>query len=100
MTEAKFWNYGFHIKGHSTKTARDSAGRALCAAVSSAAYLAANTITDVIGDKARIEVSDGEMFFETENPSDGTVAVLKGLKLHLSELSKDYGKRLSVISEV
>ena len=100
MTEAKFWNYGFHITGHSTKNARDDLGRALCAAVSSAAYMAANTVTDVIGDEAGIKVSDGEMFFEVKNPSDETVTVLKGLKLHLSELSEEYGKRLIVISEV
>ena len=100
MTKAEFWNYGFRITGHSTKNAGDDEGRALCAAVSSAAYMAANTITEVIGDKAVTEVSDGEMFLEVKKPSDKTVAVLGGLSLHLSELSKQYGKRLSVFSEV
>ncbi|MBO4432245.1 MAG: ribosomal-processing cysteine protease Prp [Clostridia bacterium] len=100
MTTAEFWNYGFRISGHSTENARDDEGRKLCAAVSSAAYMAANTVTEIIGDKAEIKVSDGEMFFETENPSDKTAAVIKGLKLHLTELSKEYGKQLKVISEV
>ena len=100
MTKALFYNYGFRVSGHSTKNAEDEEGRTLCAAVSSAAYMAAHTITEVIGDRAEIEVSDGEMLLKVENPSDKTVAVLKGLKLHLSELSKQYGKRLNVISEV
>ena len=105
MTKAKFLYEngavcGFEIEGHSTKDAPDDDGRALCAAVSSAAYMAANTITEIIGDKAVIEVEDGKIFLEAENPSDKTRAVLGGLKLHLSELSKQYGKRLSVNSEV
>ena len=91
--------YGFHIEGHRTKNAGDDQGKALCAAVSSAAYMAANTITEIIGDSARADVRDGEMHFEAECPSDGTVTVLKGLKLHLTELSRQYGKRL-VITEV
>ena len=100
MTKAQFWSYGFRISGHSTENAEDDRGRALCAAVSSAAYMAANTITEVIGDKAETRVGDGEMLLEVKKPSDKTVAVLSGLKLHLSELSKQYGKRLIVISEV
>lgn len=100
MTNARFWDFGFSITGHSTKNAGDDEGRALCAAVSSAAYMAANTITEVIRDAAEIEVEDGKMFLSVPNPSDKTIAVLKGLKLHLSELSKQYGKRLSVITEV
>ena len=105
MTKAKFLYEngavcGFEIEGHSTKDATDDDGRALCAAVSSAAYMAANTVTDVIGDKATASVSDGEMRFYTESPSEKTKAVLEGLKLHLSELSKQYGKRLMIITEV
>ena len=100
MTKAKFWNYGFRITGHSTKNAGDDSGRALCAAISSAAYMAANTVTEVIGDKAETEVGDGEMFLDVKNPSDKTKAVIEGLKLHLSELSKQYGKQLNVNSEV
>ena len=105
MTKAKFFErdgavYGFLIEGHSTKTASDGEGRALCAAVSSAAYMAANTVTEVIGDSAESEVSDGRMLFSVSKPSESTVKVLGGLKLHLSELSKQYGKRLIIITEV
>ena len=105
MTKARFFYKnsvlcGFLIEGHSTKNAGDDEGRALCSAVSSAAYMAANTVTEVIGDTARIEVEDGKMLFILENISEKSEIVLNGLKLHLTELSKQYGKRLSVITEV
>ena len=104
MTKAKFFEHGgkvcgFLIEGHSTKDAKDDEGRALCAAVSSAAYMAANTVTEIAGDSAGAEVSDGRMLFKVENPGEITAAVLGGLKLHLSELSKQYGKRLKIITE-
>lgn len=105
MTKAKFFEQdgavcGFLIEGHSTREAEDDEGRALCAAVSSAAYMAANTVTEIAGDSAAVEVSDGRMFFKVKNPGEVTKAVLGGLKLHLSELSKQYGKRLKIITEV
>lgn len=90
---------GFDLEGHSTKNAGDDEGRALCAAISSAAYMTANTITDVIGDEADVKVSEGAMSLRVKTPSPETEAVLKGLKLHLSELQKLYGKRL-IITEV
>ena len=69
----------------------------ICAAVSSAAYMAANTVTEIIGDKAAADISDGFMRFEVTNPCDKTLAVLKGLRLHLSELSKEYGSNIVII---
>ena len=104
MTKAKFLVSdgtvcGFCIEGHSTANADDDEGKVVCAAVSSAAYMAANTVTEVIGDKAVAEVTDGKMLFKVENPSKSTVAVIEGLRLHLTELSKQYGKRL-IITEV
>lgn len=105
MTKARFFYEnsalcGFLIEGHSTKNAVDDEGRALCSAISSAAYMAANTVTEVIGDTAEVEVKDGKMLLKVLNISDKSKAVLEGLKLHLTELSKQYGKRLSVITEV
>ena len=105
MTKAVFWSKngtvcGFRIEGHSTFDESDDEGRAVCAAVSSAAYMAANTITEVIGDSADTKVSDGDMYVNVISPSKSTQLVLEGLKLHLSELSKQYSKRLEIISEV
>ena len=41
--------------------------------------------------------ADGSMRFEVTNPCDKTLAVLKGLRLHLSELSKEYGSNIVII---
>lgn len=100
MTKAEFLVSGgiagFVIVGHSTENEQDIEGKTVCSAVSSAAYMAANTITEIIGDSADTEVCDGYMRFEIKNPCESSKLVLEGLRLHLKELSKQYGKRLSI----
>ncbi len=105
MTEVRFKTEkgvlcGFTVSGHSTCDSDDVSGKTVCAAVSSAAYMAANTIIEVIGDKYSADVRDGFMEIEVSDPSEKTEAVLKGLKLHLTELSKQYGKQIRIITEV
>ena len=99
MTNVKFLAddeglYGFSVSGHSSKDCDDEVGKIVCAAVSSAAYMAANTIIEVIGDQYEADVSDAKMLFKVKNPSDKTLVVLEGLKLHLSELSNQYGNNI------
>ena len=101
MTSVKFLVdskgiYGFEINGHSSKNSDDLVGKTVCAAVSSAAYMAANTITEIIGDKAKAEVSDAKMLFSVKNPCDASVKVLDGLKLHLTELSEQYSNNIKI----
>ena len=105
MTEVKFLAdkkcfYGFIISGHSSVNCDDEEGKIVCSAVSSAAYMTANTITEIIGDKADIKVSDAKMSLRVKAPSDKTVAVLDGLRLHLEQLSNEYKDRISILSEV
>ena len=105
MTRVKFLSnkeslYGFEIKGHSSVDCDDQDGKLVCAAVSSAAYMTANTITEIIGDGCQIDVDDALMRVEVINPSQNTIAVLTGLKLHLTELSKQYSKRIKITTEV
>ena len=105
MTRVKFLSkeeslYGFEIKGHSSVDCNDDEGKIVCAAVSSAAYMTANTITEIIGDECEIGVSDALMRVKVIAPSDKTIAVLEGLKLHLTELSKQYSKRIKITTEV
>jgi len=99
MTSVKFLAdgkglYGFEISGHSSKNSDDEIGKIVCAAVSSAAYMAANTVIEIIGDRYSADVDDAKMIFKVKNPSEKTVAVLEGLKLHLSELSNQYGNNI------
>ncbi len=101
MTSVKFLAdkkglYGFEISGHSSFDCDDSAGKIVCAAVSSVAFMAANTITEVIGDKAEATVSDALMVVKCENPSDKSKAVLEGLRLHLTELATQYSNNIKI----
>ncbi len=105
MTSVKFLlkderTVGFEITGHSTSGQDDAEGKIVCAAVSSAAYMAANTIIEVIGDRCDATVDDAKMKISVKSPSEKSIAVLNGLKLHLTELSKQYSKRIKIITEV
>ncbi|MBR4100216.1 MAG: ribosomal-processing cysteine protease Prp [Clostridia bacterium] len=100
MTSVKFLAeenlYGFEISGHSSRDCDDQTGKIVCAAVSSAAYMAANTVTDIIGDKADVSVDEAKMVFVCKKPSDATVKVLEGLRLHLTALSEDYSNNIKI----
>ncbi len=105
MTSVKFLEKqnricGFEISGHSTENCGDEKGKLVCSAVSSAAYMAVNTVIEIIGDKCETKVNDGFMRIFIENPSDKTISVLEGFKLHITELSKEYRKQLRIITEV
>ena len=66
---------GFEISGH----AGGSAGTDIvCAAVSSAVYMAANTVTDVIKIHADISEQDGYLKFSVGEENDSAAAVLDG----------------------
>ena len=93
---------GFHMTGHSTASAEDEAGRLVCSAISSAAYLTANTVTEIIGAKADIKVDEekGEMFFKVKSDFEDAVATLCGFKLHMEQLSGQFPEHITIISEV
>ena len=105
MTSAVFFKKqglicGFSISGHTDDAGSDEA-RLVCSAVSSAVYMAANTITEVIGDTPQISVSDGKMSLSMA--SDGKQAsqtVLEGLWLHLGGLQEQYPEFIHIKMEV
>ena len=94
MTKASFFGKeslsGFILEGHSSNNCDDLDGKILCAAVSSAAYMAANTLTDVIGCECDITVRDGYMSLKILSKENDAQAVLKGLLIHLQQLSEQY----------
>ena len=101
MTSVKFLTdskgiYGFTISGHSSTDCDDEIGKIVCSAVSSAAYLVANTVIEIVGDKADADVNDGFMNFQVKNPSDTTYKLFLGLKLHLTELSEQYSNNIKI----
>jgi uncharacterized protein YsxB (DUF464 family) len=105
MTEIKFYAdksrlYGFLVSGHSSFDCDDEEGKILCSAISSACYMTANTISEIIGDKVLADVDDGFMEIRVENPSEKTEAVLLGFKLHMEQLCLQFSDRISILSEV
>ncbi|MBQ3330552.1 MAG: ribosomal-processing cysteine protease Prp [Ruminococcus sp.] len=88
--------YGFHIKGHSDMNPEGP--EVLCASVSSAAYMTANTVTDVIGLKPVMLIKDGNLYLKvkTESEAQQCRVLFDGLQLHLREIAKQYPKYLKV----
>ncbi len=80
---------GFDVQGHSGSAV--SGQDIVCAAVSSAVYMAANTLTEVSGCACDIHEADGS-FTCTVSKTDIPKAqeVLKGLLIHLQGLSAQY----------
>ena len=86
---------GFHVQGHS-ETAR-SGRDIVCAAVSSAVYMAANTITEVCGCEATIHEADGDLSVTvTQQDAGKAKQVLDGLLIHLQGLSAQYPKAIQI----
>lgn len=91
---------GFKLEGHSGLGTEGE--DILCAAVSSAAYMTVNTITDVLNLNPDIEVDDGFMAIKLSSAqSKRAQDVLCGFRLHLTALGEQYKENITVkISEV
>lgn len=86
---------GFHLTGHSGYA--ESGSDIVCAAVSSVAYMVANTITDVIKVSAEVEASDGDIMLRVfQKDAISCRDILQGLKLHLLQLEEQYPDYLIV----
>lgn len=87
---------GFEISGHSGYG--ESGTDILCAAVSSAAYLTANTITDVLrAEVDEVNASDARMVLRISVKSASSCStLLNGLKLHLLGLEEQYPDNMKV----
>ncbi len=89
---------GFEMTGHSDYA--EEGKDIVCSAVSSAAYLTANNITDFFNINADVTVSDGYMKL-TALKSDNLNRLLDGFYHHLLQLAEQYEKDIKVkISEV
>ena len=89
---------GFRVSGH-TGVRGESV---VCAAVSSACYMAANTITEIVGVTADISVSDGYMsVIVSGDDIPKAYAILAGLRLHMEQLAQQYPNQIKLkFSEV
>lgn len=91
---------GFEISGHSDYSQEGS--DIVCSAVSSAAYMTANTITDIQHINADVTERDGFMSLRlSQSDAHKAQDIILGLRLHLTALSEQYNKYIKVkISEV
>lgn len=90
---------GFEVSGHAMF---DEYGKdIICAFVSSACLMTANTVTEVMGIKANAVANDGYMKLQITDSHSTAQDILNGLLLHMTELAKDYPQNVKVIiSEV
>ena len=100
MTTAKFLFsddiiVSFELSGHSG--AGEEGTDIVCSAVSSAVYMAANTIIEIMKLSPEAEVRDGYLKF-TMNIDDArkSKVITDGLYLHLSELQSQYPNNLKL----
>ncbi len=105
MTSVKFWLNdgkltGFEVSGHSSSSYKDEAGKIICSAVSSAVYMAANTITEIIGADVDAKEEDGYINVKLNTKINESQEILKGLRLHLNELAAQYCNHIKVNPEV
>lgn len=86
---------GFEASGHAI--GGDAGENVLCAYVTSACIMAANTVTEIIGLDADSQSDDGYLKLMIMENSAAAQDVLGGLKLHLTELQKEYPQSIKVI---
>lgn len=80
---------GFLLKGHSGADVRGY--DIVCAAISSATQMAANTVTEICGCRAFVREKDGYLFLSVLMADLGCCqTVLRGLQLHLTALREQY----------
>ena len=91
---------GFSLSGHGTSDEDDNFGRIVCSAVSSAVYMTANTLTEILGAEADIHDDGDVLYFRLTSKIPEGQTVLKGFKLHVTELSREYPENIEIISEV
>ena len=90
---------GFECKGHSMRAQHGQ--DVLCAFVSSACYMTANTVTEVMQLDADAAASDGYMRLAIKASPQKAQDILNGMCLHMTALEKDYPENIQVtITEV
>ncbi|HCA05277.1 MAG TPA: ribosomal-processing cysteine protease Prp [Ruminococcaceae bacterium] len=91
---------GYKVSGHSGYS--EAGSDIVCSAVSSAALMAANTVTEIQHIEAEVTVNDGFLNLNlSQKDAEASRITLEGLRLHLTALSQEYPQFIKVkISEV
>ncbi len=86
---------GFAASGHAG--GKKSGENILCAFVSSACEMTANTITEIVKAEGETKVSEGFLKIQIDAPAETTQIAFEGLELHMKELKKTYPKEINII---
>ena len=105
MTRIDFFNAdgritGFCCSGHSGYA--EAGADIICAAVSTAVTFAADTITEVLGERAKVKVNEADARITLKLPAaceeeEAVQAVLTGMMLTLSHWRDDYPDYIEVM---
>ena len=87
---------GFTVSGHAGAGAYGQ--DIVCAAVSSATYMTANTITEILGLPADIAVEDGYLSLQVSGELTSCQTVLAGFRLHIEAMQQEYPKRIQLMN--
>ena len=87
---------GFSVTGHAGAGAYGQ--DIVCAAVSSATYMTANTVTDILCQPADIVVDDGYFTLQVTGDIPACQAVLAGFRLHIEAMQHEYPKRIQLMN--
>ncbi|MCM1363670.1 MAG: ribosomal-processing cysteine protease Prp [Faecalibacterium sp.] len=104
MIKVKFYSFnnelsGFEISGHSGYSEEGS--DIVCASVSSCAYMTANTITDVIGVDAEIQVDDAYLCLTVAAKDTAKIKdIMHGFEMHMKALANDYSDYIICEKEI
>ena len=86
---------GFHISGHAGLA--EEGYDVACAAVSSAVMMTCNTVTDVFGINAKVNVDDNDILLKLVSDDDGNGdKLLLGLMLQLDLISQEYPSSIKI----
>ena len=87
---------GFEVSGHSDYS--ESGSDIVCAAVSSAAFMTANTLTEILNVKVDLQYSDDGLIRLMLCTADAKACkvVMQGFKLHIVALQEQYKNHIKV----
>ena len=89
FTRSKDVILGFELSGHSGFS--EEGTDIVCAAVSSASYMTANTLTEILGLNPEIKVDESKMTVKlSKNDAPKAQDILKGFLLHIEGLQEQY----------
>ena len=87
---------GFSLSGHAG--AGEYGQDIVCASISSAALMTANTITEVIGAAADIAEDDGFLSVTVNSRIPDCQDVLSGFRLHIQAHAEEYPKAVQLMN--